>query len=71
MRPQSEEIVLLHMRQDDVLLMADAQLAEAEALAGVGENAHLIGGGVARNAADGLQRDGDDGIAGDLVRARR
>ena len=62
--PQREKIVLLHMRQDDVLLVADAQFAEAEFFAGVGEHAHLLGSGVAGDAADGLQRNGDDGVAG-------
>ena len=66
--PQSEEIILLHMRENDVLLMADAQFAEAVFVRRIGERAHLRGSGVARNAADRLQRDRDDGVAGDLVR---
>ena len=61
--PDGEDVVLLHMRQHDVLRMADAQLVEAVALGEVGHHAHLVGRGIARNAAFGLQRDVDDGIA--------
>ena len=56
------------MRQDQVLLVADADLVEAVALGEVGDGVHLLGGGIARDAADRLQRDGDDGVARHLVR---
>ena len=62
------QIVERDMRQDQVLLVADADLAVAVALGEVGDEVHLVGGGVARRAADRLQRDGDDGVAGDAVR---
>ena len=65
--PDGEDVVLLHMRQHDVLGMADAQLVEAVALGQIGHHAHLVGRGIARNAAIGLQRDVDDGIAIDAV----
>ena len=45
------------MRQDEVLLVADAHLVEGVALGEVGDRVHLLGGGVARRAADRLQRD--------------
>ena len=62
------QVVERDMRQDEVLLVADAHLAEAVALGEVGDELHLLGGGVARRAADRLQRDRDERVAGDLVR---
>ena len=55
------------MRQDQVLLVADPHLAGAIAFGEVGDEFHLVGGGVARRAADGLQRERDDGVAADAV----
>ncbi|MBA7473740.1 hypothetical protein ES707_09084 [subsurface metagenome] len=59
------------MRQRQVLLMADADFAEGISVREIGQRIHLIGGGIARRAADRLQRDRDDGIALDLVREHR
>ena len=49
--------------------MADAHLAERPALGEVGDGVHLVGGGVARHAADRLQRDRDDRVARHAVAA--
>ena len=57
------QVVERDMRQDQVLLVADPRLAVAVALGEVGDQVHLLGGGVARRAADRLQRDRDDGVA--------
>ena len=45
------------MRQDHVLLMADAQLIIAEAFGQIGQHPHLIRGCIAGCDADGLGRD--------------
>ncbi len=58
------------MRQDQVLLVADPDLAVAVALGEVGDEFHLLRGGVAGRAADRLERDGGDGMARDPVRHR-
>jgi hypothetical protein len=63
-RPQGRHVVELHMRQHQVLVVGDADLGEAVALGEIGDDAHLLRRGVARNAALGLQRDVDDGVAG-------
>ena len=68
--PDREEIVALHMRQHEILVMADAQLVEGVAQGEIGDGAHLLGRGVARNAAFGLERDIDDGVALDAMRRR-
>jgi hypothetical protein len=47
---ESRQVRLVHMRQDDVLLVADAQLVMAVALGEVGKRAHLIRRGIARRA---------------------
>jgi hypothetical protein len=67
-RRQSGTVVQRHMRQDQVLLMADADLVEGELLGEVGDGLHLLAGGVARDAADRLQRDRQRGVAGHPVR---
>jgi hypothetical protein len=46
-----------HMRQDQVLLVADAHLVEGIGLGDVGHRVHLAVAGVAGNLADALQRD--------------
>jgi hypothetical protein len=56
------------MRQHDVLRMGDAQFVKAVFLGKVGHQVDLRRGGIARNAANRLQADIDDGIAGLLVR---
>ena len=45
------EIVALHMRQHEILVMAHPQLVEAVALGKIGDRAHLVGGGIAGDAA--------------------
>ena len=60
-----------HVRQDEVLLVADAHLVVAELLGEVGEHPHLLGGRVARRAADRLQRHGDDGVVRRACARRR
>ena len=57
-----------HVRQDDVLLVADAQLVVGVRLGQVGEHPHLLGGRIARRAAERLQRDRDDRVVRQLVR---
>ena len=54
------QVVERDMRQDQVLLVADANLVERIALGEIGDQFHLAGGGVARRPADRLQRDRDD-----------
>src|SRR6478735_6816174 len=66
--PQRRQVALGDMRQSEVLLVADADLAERISVGEIGERIHLLGGGIARRRADRLQRDRDDGIALDLVR---
>ena len=48
--------------------MGDPDIVLAEAFGEVGHDLHLFGGGVAGRGPDGLQRDLDDAVAGDLVR---
>ena len=59
------------VRQDQVLLVADADLVVAVGLGEIGDEAHLLGGGVARRAADRLQRDRDDRRSGRACARRR
>ena len=58
-RHRSRQIRPRHMRQHQVLLMGDADLAVAEAIGEVGQRIHLVGGRVARRDALTLQADGD------------
>ena len=62
------EVGARHMRQDEVLLVADADLVEAVVLGKIGDRLHLAVGGVARRPADRLQRDRHRRIVGVLVR---
>ena len=56
------------MRQDQVLLVADADLVEGIFLGEVGDRLHLAVAGVARHLADALQRDRHRRIVGMAVR---
>src|SRR5882724_7308007 len=66
--PQLVEIGLGDVRQHQVLLVADAHLAEAVAIGEIGDGVHLRIRGVAGDAARRLQRQRDDRIALPLVR---
>ena len=57
-----------YMRQNQVLFVTDPHLVEGEARGDLGDGIHLRGRGVAGNAANGFQGNGDDGIARLLVR---
>src|SRR5579862_6946704 len=57
------QVAHLHMRQDQVLLVADADLGEAVRIHQICERVHLRVRRVARHAADGLQGDRRDGVA--------
>ena len=67
-RVDRRQVPARHVRQDDVLLVADAQLVVGVLLGEIGEDAHLLGRRVARGAADRLQRDGDDRVVRQPVR---
>ena len=56
------------MRQHQILLMADADLAEAVVVGKIGDRVHLVGGGIAGRRAFRLERQRHDRVAGDLVR---
>ena len=47
----------MHMWQDQVLFVADAQLIMAIAFANIGHHAHLLGAGVPRGLARRFQAD--------------
>src|SRR5438132_193098 len=65
--PQRRKITLGNMRQRQILLMADANLAETVALGEIGDGVHLLRGGIAGRPSLGLERERHDGIAGELV----
>src|SRR6185437_11824734 len=69
--PDVRQIALRHVRQRQVLLVADADFAERVAVGNVGERVHLHRRRVARRAAFRFQRDGDDGVARLLVIVHR
>src|SRR6266571_1656539 len=69
--PQRVKIALAHVRQHQVLLVADADLARAVALGEIGNRVHLLGGGVAGRTALGLERERDDGVARHAVAGDR
>ena len=48
--PDGVEVCLTHVRQQQVLLVRDTQLAEAVAVGEIGDGIHLVGGRVARAA---------------------
>src|SRR5262245_22520515 len=54
--PQRRQIALRHMRQHQVLLMSDPDLAEGVAVGKVSDCIHLLGGRIAGRAALGLER---------------
>ena len=56
------------MRQNEILFMRDADLVRRKFFREIGDHFHFFGAGIARNAADGLQRDRDDPITGRLMR---
>ena len=68
--PDRRQVLDRDMRQDQVLLVADPDLALAVGVGDVGDAFHLHGAGIARRRAGGLQRDGDDGDSppGDAAR---
>ncbi len=51
-REHGRQVALRHMRQRQVLLVADADFAEAVAVRQVGNRIHLLRGAVARRLAD-------------------
>src|SRR6266566_6700724 len=65
--PQRVKILLAHVGQHEVLLVADADFAGAVAIGEVGNRIYLIGGGIAGRFAFRLERQGDDGVAGHAV----
>ncbi len=69
--PQRRQVALGDVRQRQVLLVADADLAKGVFVGEIGQRIHLLGGGIARRRADRLQRDRDDRIALHLVRSDR
>ena len=66
--PEFVQARAAHVGQDQVLLVRDAQFAEAMLVGQRGDRVHLVGGDVAGRHAGGLERDGDGGVAGHLVR---
>ena len=70
-RIDRRQILLADMRQHQILFMADADFAHAEAVHQIGERVHLLGAGIARHAADGFQRNRGDGIARRAMRDGR
>ena len=64
---ERRQIVLGHVRQHEILLVRHADLVMPVALREIGDGFHLFGRGIARDAADRLQRDRHDGIARHLV----
>src|SRR6185437_2559857 len=66
--PDRVQVIQLHVRQDQVLLVRDPDLVHRVALANVGDDVHLPVLAVAGRLAGLLQADVDDRIPGDLVR---
>src|SRR5882762_9195921 len=65
--PYRRQILDGDMREDQVLLVAHADLAVAVRVGDVGDPFHLHRAGIARRRAGGLQRGGDDTIAGQAM----
>src|SRR5690349_2414653 len=65
--PDGEDVVALDMRQDEVLVMAHPHLVEAVATGQIGNDPHLLGSGIAGDAARRLERDVDDAVAVDAM----
>ena len=53
--PQLEQIGFFDVRKDQVLLVGDADFSEGMAVGEIGNGVHLIGRGIPRHPADGLQ----------------
>ncbi len=66
--PQREQGGLPDVREDQVLLVRHADLAEAVRVGQIGDHVHLVRRRVARRHARFLQRQRDGGVAGNLVR---
>ena len=66
--PERVQVALAHVGEHQVLLVRDAQLAEAVAVGEVGDRVHLVGGRVARRHAGLLERQRHRGVARHLVR---
>src|SRR6202789_584192 len=62
-REDRGQILLAHMRQDEVLFVTDADFRDAEFVHQPGQRIKLRIARIARHAADGLERYRDDGIA--------
>src|SRR5262245_23817280 len=69
--PQRRKIALGDVRQRQILLMADADLAIAVAIREIGDGVHLLRRGIARRPAFRLERECHDRIAGELVVGNR
>ena len=54
--PQRRQVALRNMRQNEILLMADVDLAERITVGKIGNRIYLLGGGVARRPAFRLER---------------
>src|SRR5262249_52367131 len=57
------QVALRDVRQNEILLVTDADLAERITIGEICNRVHLLGGGIARRAAFRLQRYGHDRIA--------
>ena len=72
LRPRARgSVVLLDVRQHQVLLVRDPDLAEAVAIGELGDRVHLGGGDVAGRRPGALERQRDDRVALALVRRAR
>src|SRR5262249_11662942 len=69
--PQRRKIALGDVRKRQILLMPHANLAETVTLREIGDGVHLLRGRIAGRRSLGLERERDDGIAGELVVADR
>jgi hypothetical protein len=65
--PQRRKIALGDMRQREVLLVPDADLAEAVAIREIGDGVHLPRRGVARRLSFRLEGKSHDGVAREPV----
>ena len=58
----SRNVGLAHMRQHQILLVADADFVMAVLFGQISDQTHLVCGGVARRPANGFQRNRDNAI---------
>src|SRR5262249_5978653 len=65
--PQLDQVALAHVREHEILLVADTDLAKAVAVGEIGDGLHLLRRGVAGRAPLRFQRQRHDGIAPHLV----